>query len=255
MPTVHFMGYVEPREYNLRVENITPIYEKDKNTDIITSYTLIIWDSIIGVECESSEVKPEYISNLWTRSLELVGVVTNLVGLKHGWSLTVHIDTFIREDGWEERLLNRGDSLSGLIDAYTLDDIDALFNEISCNVDAFMILQAMMRAISAPRMVSIECARVVDAIRYAIAPDKKPLPGWKMVHAALNADQEYIKLITDKSKSSRHGNHDFLSVDEAEQVLGRTWTLFNRYLHYSKNAPKPLPVEKFHQLHDSPKLQ
>ena len=249
------MGYVEPRQTLLNVENLTPIEEINVATGRKTMFTIAILHSVVSVECEMEEFHEEEISQLYTRAVELSRTLVNLIAIRHGWGLTVHIDTFIHIDGTEELLMNRADTLSGIMNTYSLDDIDGIFQQVACDVDFSMALNDMTDAISRPRTTSVCCARTIDTIRNLLCPSLKPKPGWRVVQETLRADEDYLERISMASTSSRHGKHEYLPVNEAEELMRRTWTLVNRYFYYRLHPPKELPIDQFPQLSISPTPQ
>jgi hypothetical protein len=248
MQKVHFMGYVEPRQTLLNVENLTPIEEMNIATGRKTTYTIAILHSVVSVECELEVLHQDEISQLYTRAVELSRTLVNLIAIRHGWGLTVHIDTFIHADGTEEFLMNRADTLTGIIDAYNLDDVDGVFQKVACDVDFSMALNDMIDAISRPRTTAVCCARAIDTIKNLLAPGIKDKPGWRVLQDKLRADESYVQHISNASKSSRHGAHSYLPVDDAEEIMKRTWTITNRYFYHRLRSGQELPPDQFEQL-------
>lgn len=255
MTTVHLMGYVEPRQTLISIENLTPIEEINISTGHKTKFTIAILHSVVSVECEMENFNvEEESSQLYTRCVELTRTLVNLIAVRHGWGLTVHLDTFIQESGKEEVLMNRADHLEGIVDAYTLDDIDTLFLRTCGNVDFTMALNDMVDAITRPRTTSVCCARVVDTIKNLLAPGLKDKAGWRVLQETLRADESYCQYISNASKLSRHGRHEYLPVAEANELLTRTWELANRFLSFRLSSGEPLDENKFPQLIDAPRL-
>lgn len=256
MPTVHLMGYVEPRQTLINIENLTPIEEINIVTGQKTRFTIAILHSVVSVECkmESFNVEEES-SQLYTRCVELTRTLVNLIAIRHGWGLTVHLDTFIQEDGTEEILMNRADHIAGVVNAYTLDDVDALFQKTCGDVDFTMALNDMVDAITRPRTTAVCCARAVDTIKNLLSPGLRDKAGWRVLHEALNTDESYCQYISNASKSSRHGHHEYLPVAEADELLRRTWELVNRFLWLRLSSGEPLPKYKFPPLRGTPTPQ
>jgi hypothetical protein len=157
----------------------------------------------------------------------------------------VHINTFIHPDGTEEFLMNRADELYGIVSEYTLHDIDGIFQQVAGDVDFSMALNDMTDAITRPRTTAVCCARTLDTIKNLLAPDLRGKQGWRVVQEALRADESYLQHISTASSSSRHGKHEFLPVEEAEEILRRTWILVDRYFYLRLHSQKELPVDKF----------
>jgi len=255
MPAVYFMGHVEPRDTHLMMENLSSITERDIVSGHITTFTVAIADCVVSVECVVDEYQSDFVSNLYTRSLELARTAVNLISLKMGWSLAVDLDLFIDPDGSEENIMKRMDSAQGIFDAYDLDDIDKVFNQIACDVNLFMALDDLVSGIGAPRVVAVNCARALDGIKNLLAPGLKDKAAWKLLQETLNVDEEYLQLISKKSTNSRHGYHEYITDAEASELVERTWKVANRYLHYRLNQQKALPLDLFRQLTVAPTPQ
>jgi predicted DNA-binding ArsR family transcriptional regulator len=255
MPTVHFMGYVEPRNIHLMMENLNPVTERDKATGYVTTFTIAIIDSVVSVECEVDEVRREYISNLYTRSYEITRTLVNLVSLKMGWGLKVYLETYIAPDGKEETLMTRMDSIRGLFTSYDLNQMGAFFDLMVSDVNLYMALDDLVEAISTPRVATTNCARVIDAIRHLISPQLKDKAGWTAMREALNADESYLQLISNKSKLSRHGKHEYLTSEEAQEIIARACIITDRYLHYRIQYKDKLPLNLFPQLTNAQTLK
>jgi hypothetical protein len=94
---------------------------------------------------------------------------------------------------------------------------------------------------------------VIDTISYLLSPtltDKKA--AWKVVHETLRVDEPYCQYISNASKISRHGHHEYLPVNEAEELMKRTWELVNRFLRFRLLGGVPLPEAEFPTLHHVP---
>jgi len=252
MPTVHFMGYVEPRQIKLMIENLTPITEMSLDTGLKVSYTIAVLESVVSVECEMDTFNAEDISQLYTRSVELSRAIINMIAVKMGWGLFIHLDTFIHPDGTEEFLMNRCDSLAGIVEIFELDGLDTVFQMLGCDVDFTMALNDMNEAISKPRTAAVNCSRTIDAIRHLIAPGLESKAGWRVVQESLNVDESYMQYISNHSKNSRHGEHDYLPPEVAEELFRRTWNLINRYLYRRSHSLDRLPIDRFPQLNGAP---
>jgi hypothetical protein len=246
MPTVHIMGYVEPRQTLINVENLAPVEEINIVTGAKTKFTIAILHSVVSVECEMDSFNvDEEASQLYTRCVELTRTLVNLIAIRHGWGLTVHLDTFINEDGTEEILMNRADHLAGIISAYSLDKIDTMFQRTCGDIDFTMALNDMVDAITRPRTTAVCCNRMLDTLKNLLAPGMKDGTGWKVLHETLRTDKPYCQYISNASKLSRHGHHEYLPAAEAEELMTRTWKLVDRFLHFRLSAGLSLPEEQF----------
>lgn len=253
MPIIYFMGYVEPRQTFVNAENLTIITEKDVDADRIITYTLAILDSVVSVECDVDEFNIEDMSRYYTRALELSRTFVNLIALKMGWGFWVHLDTFIEPDGKEDKLTNQSNFLSGIVDSYDINDFDDMYLKIGCDIDLSLALNDLNDALARPRIASINCARVIDMVKNRLAPNAKDnKAAWLVVQETLNADEDYLQYISTQSTAPRHGKHTYLSSEETKELLIRTWTIFNRFIHSHIHAQGKLSEERFPRLKTSP---
>jgi hypothetical protein len=255
MPTFYFMGYMEPRETDFNAENISRIVEQETETGIMAKYTLAILDSVISVECEVEQYDPKDIDKYFTRAYELAKSLINLVSVKHGWGFSIHIDTFIDPDGKEGKMANQASFLSGILDAYTIDQLDDVYVKIACDIDLSAAFNDLNDCLDKPRVTQVNCGRVLDFIKNRIAPNMKEKAAWAVVQNSLNADESYLQYISNASTTPRHGRHTFPSASEIEEVLTRTWTIFNRFLHLHLGSLEQLPTDQFPRLKTFPTPQ
>jgi hypothetical protein len=255
MPTVLFTGYAEPRLTHINVSNLTPIWELNVVTGRVAKFTIEVSDCQIQVQCELDEIDEKEIDQLYTRSVELSRALINLIALKMGVGMTVIINKVIKPDGTHELLCSRAAHLIGRIDSYAMEDIDQMFQRFACDVDFTMMINDMVDAMTRPRTVSVNCARAIDSVKNMTVHDGKDRASWGIVREKLKIDEDYVQEISRSSTTSRHGKHSYISVETSEDLLLRTWEVFNRYLHSLKYPNQIVPPDKFAQLKISPKPQ
>jgi hypothetical protein len=252
MPIIHFMGYVEPRETYVNAENLTMLTELDIDTGRVVKYTLAILDSVVSVECDVDIFNIEDISRYYTRAVELSKTFVCLISFKMGWGLFVHLDTFIHPDGTEEKMFNQANFLTGIADSYDINDFDNMYERIGCDIDLSAALGDLNDSLARPRVAPVNCSRVLDTVRNQMAPGLKDKAAWLLVQESLNTDEAYLQYISNMSKSPRHGKHSYPTRKETEELLRRTWIIFNRFLHYRIQSLTKLPSDRFPQLTNPP---
>jgi hypothetical protein len=180
----------------------------------------------------------------------------NLIALKMGWGFWVHLDTFIHPDGKEEKMINQANFLTGIMDSFYMEDFDDMYLKIGCDIDMSLAFNDLNDSIARPRITSVNCARVIDMVKNRLAPNAKDKKaGWLVVQETLNADEDYLQYISIHSTAPRHGKHTYLSSEETQELLKRTWIIFNRFIHSHIHGLGKLSKDRFPQLSTSPKPQ
>ncbi len=97
------------------------------------------------------------------------------------------------------------------------------------------------------------CARVLDSLRRAVAPNLKPKPGWVELREIVNCDENYMFWVSEYSHNPRHGDRSS-EIDKAitDEIRKRTWNIMNRVLEYRKGGNSPLDTSKFTLLAHDP---
>jgi len=99
-----------------------------------------------------------------------------------------------------------------------------------------------------PNRTTVNCARVIETIRYMIHPttkDDKRDRAWKAMQRALNIEHSFIKLISDHALSHRHGSYAPVDASTNDEISHRTWEIMNRFLEYRKRDNHPLTAPDF----------
>jgi hypothetical protein len=76
-------------------------------------------------------------------------------------------------------------------------------------------------------------------------PDSTDKAAWLQMQTVLHADKLYLQYITENSKASRHGKHNYITGEVVTKVVERSWIIMNRYLEYRKRGNKPLTAPEF----------
>lgn len=110
----------------------------------------------------------------------------------------------------------------------------------------FMALNDLIAAISLPHVSTVNCARAIEGLRHLIAStgssDKQ---AWEQMRQALQIDKAYLKLITDSSAASRHGNRVHVPGSVTTEITRRSWIIMNRYFEYRKRGNRVLSLTDF----------
>jgi hypothetical protein len=109
-----------------------------------------------------------------------------------------------------------------------------------------LALDDLILATAIPNHTAVNCARAIDGIRNLIAGnDAKASMAWETMRNALNADQNYVRYISDLSKEHRHAKRTIIAEGELNTALSRSWTLMDRYFHLRIRKLDYLPSGEF----------
>lgn len=109
-----------------------------------------------------------------------------------------------------------------------------------------MVRDAMMM-VGTTNYAPTSCGRIVDGmVRHMTGGSKGE--HWAKLHAALNVDRDYVKLLTDQSKAARHGHREYVDAPTVATLAARTYVLVSRYVAYLLRGKSPLPESDFPML-------
>ena len=246
MPTVHVMGYVEPKEVHLYMEGLTPIVWQDIHTHEKFSYLVTVLDCIVSVECEVDTFhdNDEFISQMNNRAADVARLAVDLVAFKRGIGLTVYLNELIDPDGKGHRLISHTGGVTRC-SSYDESGIGEIFKLLSWEPAIGESLNDLILAMTAPHHAPVNCGRAVEGIRRLIDanPDKKA--AWNTMQNVLNLSHNYVLYVYNLSLAPRHGDRTFLPTPEQEESIKRSWEIMDRFIHYRKRQNQPLPLSEF----------
>lgn len=245
MPTVHFMGYIEPKNLHLVMEGLSSYLSEDLSTGARTKFTLAILDGTVSVECEVDSFSPDDVSHLANQAGDLARAAVDLLSFIHGWGLSVHLDTIIEPDDSEHTSMNKIEKFNGLCTAYSHEDIGDMYQMLFMEPAVARCLNDLIIAVSVPHAAPINCARVIDGIRELISPGKRKGPaGWLALQEALNCEEAYLQFISKTSTGPRHASPAWINSQTQEELIARSWTIMNRFLELKKRKLTKLPMSE-----------
>jgi hypothetical protein len=113
----------------------------------------------------------------------------------------------------------------------------------------FMALNDLILANTLPHHAPTNCARVLEGLRTVMTPDGMGRDkGWPILRQNLQMDRTYLEFITEHSTGPRHGDRSHISGDVTMAIVGRTWTIMNRFLEFKKRGDTQLPLVEFPML-------
>ena len=250
MPTVHFTGYVEPKNVKASAGPFV-VEERDKTTDTLIRFTVNIAEGHVGIECLLLRFEHEFLSILSNRAAELARVALDMMTFQMGYGFVLVVDRFYDETGREEILMTKNPFLEGLCSAYSDANFKDYLDLIVHDTHLFMVLNDLVIAATVGRQAAINCARAMDAIKHMISPGAKDIVAWSAMRSALNVEEDYVKGITEFSREHRHGVRTWQAADPIEEILKRSWKIMDRFLILKSYGLNRLPLADFEVLRGS----
>ncbi len=252
MSSLKIKGSIWPRGPKVTLPNLTFTLSSATSTVTLKTYC---HESEITIECEAPDMivgDPESMGFVVGNARTLFDGALSLMAVKMGRAHRFIADSVSLEGGPDLNINVEYASLAGLLTAFTMDEFAATMSWVTRDMQALLVLQDLNSAMSEPFYTQVGCGRAVDGIRHAIAgpggaPDGKK---WPELNHALNTERSYVELIMSASKKGRHGQRLVGGGFDSNEVLRRTWILFNRFMEYRKRGNVPLTPPDFPLLVD-----
>jgi hypothetical protein len=133
------------------------------------------------------------------------------------------------------------------LEAHRVNDLAEIYQLIIKSPPLFRALNDLIESLSIPHVSTVNCGRVIDAIRRLITPDiTVPVKqAWRAMHAALNISREYQEWVSNQATGPRHADPAYVPPDITREITRRTWAIMNRYLEYRKRDAAALTDPDF----------
>jgi hypothetical protein len=120
MPTVKIRGRVLPEVFNVSVGFDPTINWKWEETNQELRFSYTVKDSTVEIRSDLDKWQPEYRTEIYKRSYDILRTAVNLVAFAKGWPLYVYLNQFVGPDGQENPLAIMNRELDGLWTAFAL---------------------------------------------------------------------------------------------------------------------------------------
>ena len=128
----------------------------------------------------------------------------------------------------------------------TSRSFDEIYKLVQSDFELFMALDDLTAILIQPGLTEINCGRVLDGLRRMIAPGvSNPGTAWGILQRELNISRDYREFVTGHSAKPRHADRMAASGPHADEISRRSWTIFDRFLHYRKSGNKRLEAPQF----------
>ncbi|MGZ5553493.1 MAG: hypothetical protein ACXWHF_07620 [Chthoniobacterales bacterium] len=255
MPRIQFFGRIHPTicRINLTLDPNTSINWKDEEHQSNYTFKLHIADGNVRIECDASRYEPSFFDELYRRSLDLARATVDVLAFGTGIGLTVLLEKFENPAGEISDLLIQDTRLAPSVTAFQLNvpppnNLEETLKIVWTEPPLFFALRDLIEAITLPHRAPVCCGRAIEGLRNLIAsthPGGSRAEAWETFRRTLQLDQAYLKLITDNSVGTRHGDHSRISGETTTEITRRSWIVMDRFLRYRLLGNRPLPLDDF----------
>jgi hypothetical protein len=253
MPIVRFVGRVLPFVVKVSFTDVPEATWEETGIGITMKFRIRVEQSIVNVECEVNEYREDYLPMFHMRAFDLARACVDVAVFNTGFGLTVAFDTFIRPDGVPTALFFTNPALPEICTASKMnpqtqedrEELGKILRIVMQEPPLFMALNDLTQAISIPHHGPTNAGRILDGLRKIVAPDLEPRNGWPIFRDIVRADEQYLALIMEHAKNTRHGDRTYIDGETTMEIVKRAWTIMNRFLEYRKSGNLPLSPEIF----------
>lgn len=250
MAKIYFFGKVYPESLELSIP-CEPIQWNELGTRWI--FAMKFENTKFTVECmvEPYSGSDSDFSEAYRRAFDVVKGTVGILSFAKGLGTTVIMDEHTDIEGVRSPIANDAQQLASHC-TVAAPGIEKTYMEVLKIVFAehelLLALNDLVESIATPNVSAVNCARVVEGLRYLIAPEKPLKEQWAEMHVALRLSQSYLQLITETSTDLRHGKRNPVTADVAWEIINRSWVVMNRFLEFRKRGNVALSESEFPRL-------
>ncbi|PQJ11958.1 hypothetical protein CJD36_009200 [Flavipsychrobacter stenotrophus] len=242
MPNVCFYGKVLPVAVPISciLPTITSIWSEKS---ITMNFDIKIEQNLIVADCSLSAYEQADLVFVYIRAIDLVRAAVNILAYAHGVGFTVVLDEVLEDNGVRKPYVSIDTSLPQLFTAFDTHSPNwygEIVNIVCTEPAVFMALDDLIVSIALPHHSTVNCARAVEGLRKLLAPNLSEKQQWDNMHSVLNTSKAYVFMITDNSKSGRHGDRVRIEGEITTEVTRRAWVIMNRFFAFRKGGNLPL---------------
>ncbi len=237
-------GRVLPEVLALDVQHV-PTFTMEATDDApAAKFAIEVREGRFLVDVEVERFNGHVANALLVPATDLVRVLVEVVGFSDGVPYSVMVDHVLQPDGQRQKVVFADRRMAARCTAFSKDDVGRVVSMAASDLRLARALSDLMMSLSIPHYSPISCGRVAEAILNLLTGSKGPA-AWAEMRSVLRVDEAYLKLLTEHSKKPRHGDRVRVEAAVTTELLGRAWTLLNRYVAYRLGDDKPLDPLNF----------
>lgn len=225
-----YLGSISPETPRLTIDD-HPVVLSDVLDGNPAHMTVLIDGARFEVRVSLAEFNEQVWEGLYGPASDLVRTLAEATGFVRGIPYSTTIDTVVRPDGTQRPVI-LGDRQLAALGSFSEEDIRRIAQLTLEDFPLALALSDLLMVLAKTHYSPIACGRVADGLARLIAPDEKPKQAWSSLHATLRVDDAYVRLLSEHSKASRHGDREYVPGDITQELARRAWMLMDRYLRF-----------------------
>lgn len=216
-----------------------------------THFSISTIEKRFEIRCElPSPIQDEEWPDLLMRAQSFGQAGLNLVSFQKGVPLKLTIIEAVLPNGKKLRLRHHFQFFENACKAFKLDDdtFPRAFNSLISDPNLFLALDDLIRAPEYGPNAPINCARMLDALRKNLTPNRNDKTQWQEFRRRLNITKPYLQEITSSSKEPRHGNRTALQQLSISDLCSKSAVVMNRFLELRLSGVERLSETDFPNL-------
>jgi hypothetical protein len=217
MAQLQFFGRIFPLVCKVTLTQNASISWIDEERQTSYTFTIHVSDGNVRVECDAPHYQKPHFDEVYRRSLDLARATVDVVAFGSGFGLTVVLEKFRDETGVLSDLMIHDPRLAPLVTAFKLNvpppnNLEETLNIVWTQPALFFALRDLVEAVTLPHRTPVCCGRAIEGLRNLMTGSQTTRgQAWGIFRRTLNLDERYLRLITDNSVGTRHGDHARLS--------------------------------------------
>lgn len=197
----------------------------------MVNYEVTVFVGRIRIHATTAVVDEEIANDLFFAAWDVGRIFVQTAGFIKGIPYSVTLDRVILPSG-EVRGYVFGDRSLAAMHDFNDNDLESLSDISLFDIKCGLVLSDILMTLGTAHYSPTACGRVADSLARLISPGAGRPQQWSDLREKLRVDEAYVRLLSDVSKASRHG--DRVPVDAAtnQETAHRAWALVGRYLRY-----------------------
>ncbi len=234
--TFYFEGSVYPDAVPLTIEYEPEVIRKDATSDPDAEFHVKVFLGRVRVKVITAEYNDQVADQLFFAAWSLAESLVSAAGFIRAIPYIVNMERVVGPDGKARHFVLGDRSLAARHD-FNDDDLKRLASVVMPSLSTSLAVADLLMTLGKLDYSPIACGRVADSIARLLTPDASRKQQWLTLREVLRVDEAFVRLLSDVSKASRHGDREEVSAALNNDTAHRAWTLFGRYLRFVLDGP------------------
>lgn len=231
MPTFYFEGKVEPDVVPLTLDYAPTVMRRETQFSPDVEFQVTVIAGRVRIRVTSDAVTEKAVHDLFPAAWDTARALVEMAGFVKAIPYSVTIERAIMPDG-EVKQFALGDRSLAAEHDFSLHDLEVLADLALLDLKLALMISDVLMTLGKPHYSPIACGRVADGIARLLTPHAERKIQWEEVRKCLRVDEQFLRSLSDVSKSSRHADRTEVVAELNHRSAHRLWNLVGRFLRY-----------------------